>query len=155
MASEVKMWHVKGTDTWLTPQWIIDTIGVSDFDPCGFAPDGKPFVKTAEDWYDFEHKHQDGLKLPWGGTIFCNPPYSNPEPWLIKGIDHHQQTGNDVIFLVSVRTGTRWWKQVKKSTGINFLEKSLKFLNKDGNEQRQSPYPSCLVAFGETSWDRI
>jgi hypothetical protein len=68
------MWHIKGTDTWLTPQWIIDSIGMSDLDPCGYAPNGKPFVVTAKNFYDLEHAGQDGLELPWAGSIYCNPP---------------------------------------------------------------------------------
>jgi hypothetical protein len=155
MASEAFVMRVKGTDTWLTPKWIIDSIGMSTLDPCGYAPGGIPFVKTAENMYEFEHLGQDGLKLPWRGTIYCNPPYSNPEPWLLKGIEHHMATGADVIFLVSVRTGTNWWKQVRRSTGINFIEKPLKFLNRIGQTQRQSPFPSCLVAFGEIAYERI
>jgi hypothetical protein len=89
------------------------------------------------------------------GTIYCNPPFSNPEPWLIKGIKYHEDTGKDVIFFVSVRTGSKWWKQVANATGINFIEKPIKFLNKEGKTQRQSPFPSCLVAFGETAYERI
>lgn len=40
------------TDVWITPQWIIDKIGVSTLDPCGFLKeDGNPIVQTALNYF--------------------------------------------------------------------------------------------------------
>lgn len=33
----------------------------------------------AATWYSRE---QNGLELPWFGSVWCNPPYSDIEPWV-------------------------------------------------------------------------
>jgi hypothetical protein len=144
--------NCKSTDTWITPKWIIDSIGLSDLDPCGFN-DGS-IVRTARECFCIENL-DDGLEIDWFGTIFCNPPYSNVNAWVKKGIEYYEETGLDVIFLLSVRTGTKWWVQLRKAYGINFIEKCVRFLDKYGVDHGQSPYPSCLVAMSEHAYDRI
>ena len=89
------------TDVWITPQWVITGIGVSDLDPCGHLPDGtNPIVKTANNYFT---EKEDGLKQKWFGSVFCNPPYSDLKAWLAKCAEYHRETGNDVIALVFVK----------------------------------------------------
>jgi hypothetical protein len=142
----------KSSDTWLTPKWVIDAIGLSDLDPCGYK--GGSIIQTAHECFCLEND-QDGLAEAWFGSIYCNPPYSKVDPWLKKGIQYYEETGEDVIFLVSVRTGTKWWKNLREAYGIVFIEKPLKFLDKEGVEHRRSPYPSALVAMNEHAYERI
>jgi phage N-6-adenine-methyltransferase len=142
-----------GTDTWLTPQWIIGKIGISDLDPCGYLPSGKPITKTAHHYFT---EQQDGLAQEWRGTIFCNPPYSDLKIWLAKCTEYFNKTGLDVIALVFVRSETRAFQEnVKFATGINLINKRIKFLNAKGIEQSNGNAPSCLIAWGEKAFSRI
>lgn len=52
-------------------------------------------------------KDFDGLQISWEGVIFCNPPYSNIEPWLLKGIEEIEK-GNckKVLYLIPAYTST-------------------------------------------------
>jgi phage N-6-adenine-methyltransferase len=141
------------SDVWLTPQWVIDKIGISDLDPCGHLPDGKPIVITARNYFT---EQDDGLIKDWYGSVFCNPPYSDLRVWLARCAKYHKDTGNDVIALVFVRSETKAYQEnVKSATGINLINKRIKFLTGEGIEKTNGNAPSCLIAWGEGAYDRI
>jgi hypothetical protein len=125
-------------------------------DPCGFLnPDGKPYVKTAITCYTLQ-RGQDGLKLPWFGSVFCNPPYDKNKEWLQRCWEHHRDTGEDVIVLIFARTATGYFQEyAPKATGLNFMNRRVKFLDKDGKEQGFAPVGSVLIAYGEKALNRI
>lgn len=63
----------------------------------------------APEWFDVQ---ADGLKQPWHGCVWCNPPYSNIEPWVTKAWSEMQMRANaDVIamLLPCNRTEQPWW----------------------------------------------
>jgi phage N-6-adenine-methyltransferase len=141
--------------TWITPQWIIDAIGLSDLDPCGYKLDGKPIVETAHNYYTLEDK-QNGLIDPWHGSIYCNPPYNNTHRWFIKCREYHQQTGEDVIILMkNIVERIFFQDEISNITGIVFIRDRVAFLNSEGKKQSKAMYGSILVAFGEGAWERI
>lgn len=141
------------TDTWLTPQWIINAIGISDLDPCGWAPGGLPIVKTAQNYIT---EIENGLSIPWSGSVFCNPPYSDLKTWLEKCSEYHCNTGAQVIVLCFVRSETKAFQQnIKSATGINLINKRIKFLDSSGQEKGNGNAPSCLIAWGEEAYERI
>ena len=57
------------TNVWLTPRWVIDTLGPFDLDPCA-APSPRPF-DTAREHVTFP---DDGLAASWHGMVWLNPP---------------------------------------------------------------------------------
>jgi hypothetical protein len=133
---------------------LIDIIGLSDLDPCGFyGPDGKPFVETAKEYYVLP---QDGLQLPWHGPVYCNPPYDYNIHWIRKCRQYHADTKNDVIALIFSKTDTNYFQDhVPKATGINFIAKKLRFIDAEGKQCGPAPSSSVLVAFGEGAFERI
>jgi hypothetical protein len=141
------------SDVWLTPQWVIDAIGMSDLDPCGWLPDGNPIVQTA---CRYLTESEDGLSCKWSGSIFCNPPYSDLKSWLAKCSEYHQKTGEDVIVLCFVRSETKAFQQnIDNCTGINLMNKRVKFLDSNGVSKGNGNAPSCLIAWGEGAYQRI
>lgn len=142
------------TDTWLTPPWIIDSIGPFDLDPCGFLPNGKPLVNTANNYFT---EDTNGLIKDWYGKVFVNYPYSDGYNWLTK-CKNEFLSGNTthIIVLCFVRSETKAWQEnVKYATGINLINKRIKFLNSDGEVKGNGNAPSCLIAFGESAFDKI
>jgi len=142
------------TDIWLTPQWIIDKIGPFDLDPCGHLPNGKPIVKTAENYFT---EQNNGLTQPWFGDVFVNFPYSDSFEWLKKCKDEFL-SGRvaSITVLCFARTETKAWQEnVNQATGINLIKKRVKFLTKDGVEKSNGNAPSCLIAFGESAFSKI
>jgi hypothetical protein len=139
----------------LREPWLIDRIGLSDLDPCGFKPNGEPIIRTAHETYALE-TGEDGLLLPWHGSIYCNPPYSANALWVKKCSEYHMETGEDVILLIYTRTSTSYFQnEVRYATGINFVKGRLKFLNSDGQLESCAPDASMLIAFGEGAYERI
>jgi hypothetical protein len=147
---------VMKTTTWITPQWLIDQIGISDLDPCGFYnEDGEAIVQTAR-WYYLIDKGMDGLALPWFGSVYCNPPYDKNKEWIEKCYRYHEETGNDVILLVFARVSSIYFQEyVRHATGMVCVPRRLKFLNEKGEAPYSAPSASVLIAFGEYAYERI
>ena len=129
-------------DEWLTPPHVLDALGGFDLDPC--APIFRPW-DTASNHYTI---NENGLKMPWHGRVWCNPPYGLiAAKWLAKMADH--DTGTALIF---ARTETKmffeWvWPCAK---AVLFLEGRLYFHYVDGTRAKaNSGAPSVLVAYGE------
>jgi hypothetical protein len=140
--------------TWITPQWLIDLIGVSDLDPCGYyGPDGNPIVQTARNYIVFP---EDGLKAHWDGSVYCNPPYDDNARWLRKCVDYHRVTGNDVIILIFAKTETDYFQNTAhEASAINFIRRRVKFLTAEGRIQGSPTHASVLIALGRGAAKRI
>jgi len=52
----------------------------------------------------------DGLSQPWaeGERIWCNPPFSNIEPWVVKA---HKSPATVVMLLPANRCEQPWWQK--------------------------------------------
>jgi hypothetical protein len=58
--------------------------------------------------------------------------------------------------MIFARTATGYFQEyAPKATGINFMNRRVKFLDKDGNEQGFAPVGSVLIAYGEKALNRI
>jgi hypothetical protein len=141
------------SETWVTPQWIIDKIGLSTLDPCGFR-DGA-LSQTAEHYFSLDQGH-DGLIEEWFGSVYVNPPYADTGKWLKKGVEYFHRTGNELIFCLPCRTYNKWFQEeVKQATGIVFLNGRTHFLDANGKDRGGASFPVCLVAFGLDALDRV
>jgi hypothetical protein len=140
--------------TWITPEWLIQIIGISDLDPCGYlGPDGRPYVETAREYIVLP---RDGLREEWHGSVFCNPPYDANKAWCEKCVRYHRETGNDVIILIFAKTETKYFQETARHcTGVNFLDRRIQFINIDGHLQGSPTHASVLLAFGEDAAQRI
>jgi hypothetical protein len=67
---------VNSTDAQCTPRDLCDDLGWFDLDPCS----NPRSAVRARQHYSLE-AGQDGLALPWVGSVYVNGPYSNPLPW--------------------------------------------------------------------------
>jgi len=127
---------------WLTPPSLVEPLGTFDLDPCG-----APGHVLAERTYLLE-SGDDGLRDPWFGRVWLNPPYGKEaEPFLAKLADHNKGTA-----LIFARTETQTWHNIiwPKASAILFLEGRVTFLDPEGKAAKaNSGAPSCLVAFGE------
>jgi hypothetical protein len=123
------------TDDYYTPAWVFEWMGLTfDLDVC--APvGGLDWVPAARSLSVVD----DGLTAEWMGRVWMNPPYSNPERWVDRFIDH----GHGVA-LVPVTNGawfTRLWACVPAVT----ILPRLVFVNGD---RRGNPYRIAAAAFG-------
>ena len=133
------------TDTWLTPKWILDALGQFDLDPCA-APSPRPW-SSAKRHYEVG-KGQDGLRLPWAGRVWLNPPYSSADPWVAKMHAH-----GDGVMCVAVRGEVRRWMEHIWSGAdrILLLAPRTTFMTIDGKGTYGNVNQTALVAYGKSN----
>lgn len=89
----------------------------------------------------------DGLKQPWKGRCWMNPPYgaTSTRQWVEKAFAESKR-GALVVALLPSRTGTRWFHQFiynRCGITIQFIKGRLKF----GCSKNAAPFDSMLVVF--------
>lgn len=128
------------TDLWSTPQDFFDKLNaIHSFtlDACALPENAK-----CERYYTRE---QDGLKQPWDGVVWCNPPYGRGiGAWLKKGYES-AKSGAKVVMLIPSRTDTRWWHEYAMKGHIEFVKGRLKF----GGAKFNAPFPCAVITFCE------
>jgi phage N-6-adenine-methyltransferase len=136
------------SEHWETPQELLEQLysvfGVFDLDPCSPTSNCRTAPVRAKAHYT---EDDDGLSLPWFGTVFMNPPYGRSlSRWTAKAKAEVEQGNAEVVVaLLPARPDTCYWHQdVAGSASIFFLKGRLKF----GNTEQVAPFPSCLVVWG-------
>lgn len=142
-------WSAAGTSSahhgWTTPPELLERLyevvgGGFDLDSCSPTRRGPVRARlryTADD---------DGLALPWRGTVYVNPPYGRQLPLWIAKARREVEEGRAavVIALVPTRTDTRWWHEhVAGHADIWMLRGRLAF----GNGSQAAPFPSAIIAW--------
>lgn len=64
-------------------------------------------AKTAQ-FYDIE---SDGLRSPWSGRVWCNPPYSALEDWIKKAHEEREHCEVIVMLLPANRCEQPFWQK--------------------------------------------
>lgn len=130
------------TVDWYTPQWVFDDLGLQfDLDPC--APQGGvPWIPAAAHYA----LPTDGLKEPWHGRVWLNPPYGTHTKKWLKKLDEH---GNGVA-LVFARTDCRWFHDhVVNAAAVLFLSGRISFVDGLGvTSTNGAGAGSMLIAWG-------
>ena len=130
------------TNDWLTPPHLVRVLGEFDLDPC--ACRNQPWALAKKQYAPPD----DGLKLPWEGRVFCNPPYGpNVKDWVLRMAKHRNG-----ILLIFSRTETEAWKWVWR-TGDAFLFPvgRVSFYRPNGQRAKSGTAPSALIAYGENN----
>ena len=130
----------KGTsDEHYTPKSLFEILGVQfDLDVAaphggGNAPATKHFCKCCA----------DGLQEEWMGSVWMNPPYSNPTPWVEKFV-----ANGFGIALLPITRG-RWWDKMWDSAdAIAPLPYNYKFERPDGMASKTIVFRTALYAYG-------
>jgi hypothetical protein len=138
------------TDEWYTPKFIFDGIGLTfDLDPCS-AGAGIGFVPARRIYT----KEDDGLKQPWSGIVFMNPPFGGRNgqvPWLQKFVNH-----GDGIALVAARTSAGWFHDyAPRMHCMLFPNGKTKFIRPDGSIGGSPGTGVVLFGLGQTSCDAL
>lgn len=139
--NRLKVHFSSATPEWPTPQDLFDELsfcyGGFTLDPCATSEN----AKCAR----FFTKAEDGLKQPWTGKVFVNPPYGREIGRWVKKAWEESLHGTLVVCLVPARVDTRWWHDYAKKGHVYFLRGRLKF----GGASNSAPFPSAIVTFGK------
>jgi phage N-6-adenine-methyltransferase len=134
------------SESWETPRALLETLatvfGRFDLDPC--AP-----RKTRARVKARVHltEEDDGLSLPWHGTVFVNPPYGRAlSSWVAKAHREVQEgRARTVVALLPARPDTSYWHaHVAGHAAVYFLRGRLRF----GDGDQSAPFPSALAVWG-------
>ena len=65
----------------------------------------------------------------WDKTNWCNPPYSNINPWVEKAIKECER-GKTTVMLVPSDTSVKWFKRAYQSCNeVRFISGRISFIN--------------------------
>lgn len=123
---------------------VAAVLGGIDLDPC--ADPGCRVPAAAH--YTAE---LDGLRRPWAGRVFMNPPYGRRiGAWVDRLVEAHAAGAvPEAIALVPARVDSAWWRRLASSCSlVLFWAGRLRFLDSDGRPQSPAPFPSALVYLG-------
>lgn len=139
---------------YLTPKAIIDLLGPFDMDVAAAAV-VRPFDIGKINLVGEHEGGQCGLKTPWKGFVWCNPPYGklNGENKFLAKLAAH----NNGIALLNVKPATELWRNIilPNCSGIILISRRVKFTNTAGVEFGGSFGSQCLIAFGQKARKRL
>ena len=72
------------TNDHYTPKWVFDLLGLTFDIDVAAPPGGVPWIPCKR----YYTQADDGLTQAWEGLVWCNPPFSNIEPWIERLNDH-------------------------------------------------------------------
>lgn len=124
------------TEMWETPQWLFDELDQEfhfTLDVCAVPENAK--------CSNFYTPEQDGLRMPWSGVCWCNPPYGKE---IGKWVEKASKANCTVVVLIPARTDTKWFHDwVYQKAEIRFVKGRLRF----GDAKNPAPFPSMILVY--------
>ena len=138
MTTQLAIKKLNASDDFLTPPAIVEAMGQFDLDPCASHRQHKPIALQ-----EYHFPEDNGLLLPWNGSVFVNPPFSELSTWINRFVLH----GNGIL-LVPARVEVSWfWKLWHNSNAIFFTKGPVKYLCPEGKS------PPCFLAGRSVRWE--
>lgn len=141
------------TNDWFTPPEILRVLNLFDLDPAchpnianDLLMDGaRPWPRAVKCYCGVNGSEDDGLKMPWSGRVFLNPPWDDPLPWARKIAAH-----GDGIWLSPSKSLDAKWGQCILATAdvVLFLAGRPCFCYPDGTPSLGKWSPVMLAAWG-------
>ena len=127
------------TDDYYTPKWIFDALKI-EFDLDVACPPGGPPHTPCKAFYT---QAEDGLTSPWYGTVWMNPPYSKPAPWVDKFVAHA-----DGVALLPY-SKSKWLQKLWDSDASLLYVYRIIFERADLKLNNSTPFPLGIWGMGE------
>lgn len=138
------------TDEWATPPEYFALLN-QEFGP--FTLDACATAATAKvaRYYD---KAADGLRSPWFGRVFVNPPYSAPGPWCRRAAEATKVDAQlRVVMLLPAGIDTAWFHDwVLPFAEIRFIRGRIRFHAWDGKPGGMPKGGNLLALYPLGAW---
>lgn len=142
------------TCEWYTPECYIElarqVLGAIDLDPAS--------NELAQSWIaagQYYTAVDDGLKQPWFGRVWCNPPYGTPttrraaQLFVERAITSYQAGKITAAVLLLNRTGAGWYIDVKQQvTAVCEVRQRIAFKDAAGQVQNSPRYYNDFLYLG-------
>jgi hypothetical protein len=129
----------KPNNDYYTPDWIFEKLNLQfDLDVC--APTGGVAWIPATNHFDIK---TDGLKQNWYGLVWCNPPFSDPKPFIDKFVAH-----SNGVMLTQISRSKSFKLLWETSDAVIILPGSLKFYHATEG-LKQIFMPCALFGYGK------
>ena len=140
-----------GNDEWHTPPEYLRAaravMGGIDCDPASNAIAQMRVRATV-----FYTKMTDGLRRPWHGRVWLNPPYSgvNPGKFTDCLLDHvRRKDVTQAVVLVNASTETLWFHRlIDLSTVFCLVKGRIAFLRPDGSRANGNRFGQAIFYVG-------
>lgn len=111
-------------DLWQTPKQIFDYYN-NRFDIVADVAASESNALCSS----FLDQEDDALSIRWFVTNWCNPPYSNITPWVMKAIDEMNE-GRLTVMLLPADTSVKWFKLAfDNCTECHLISGRLAYIN--------------------------
>ena len=134
-------------DSWETPTALFEELD-NEFH---FTLDVAADAKNAK-CEKYINEEMDGLKQPWSGVCWLNPPYGkNINKWVAKAV-RETLNGVSTVMLLPARTDVQWFhKYIYNRFETRFIRGRLKFVGAGSS----APFPSMIVVFPGIEMGRV
>lgn len=143
--------NVVDSDDWYTPAWVFEGMGIT-FDVDVAAPDGGvawiPATRSLT-------VADDGLSTDWSGTVWCNPPYSEPLPWCQKWAQHD---GAGAVLLRADLSSRAPFTALGAASSLYVPERRMQFVNGAGAPTGSVNFSTVIIGKGpaiDAALDRL
>lgn len=140
MFGETRATPVHKSVEWYTPAWVFEALDITfDLDPAS-PHDMETAVPATRKYTVFD----DGLKKPWTGRVWLNPPYGPETPlWIRRMIAH----GNGIALVFS-RTDALWCQEAMRAAdAMLFVAGRIQFEPGRENQHKKSRCGAGTVLF--------
>lgn len=111
-------------DLWQTPKFVFDYYNRRFNFNCDVAAN---YENKLVDIYIDENTN--ALQVEWQSRNWCNPPFSNIQPWIDKAIEQKRE-GRCTVMLLPADTSVKWFKAAfDNCSECHFISGRLSFIN--------------------------
>jgi len=132
---------IKESDLYETPPEVFAYLskvhGPFDLDVCAQSSTAKCDL--------YMTPHENALIQEWANKSWCNPPYSNPMPWIQKAITEKEK-GNTTCMLLPADVSTKWFRLMAANSVYYFWKGRISFLHK-GEKTHPAKFGSVVALF--------
>ena len=148
--------HNSGNNEWYTPSVFVEAaracLGEIDLDPAS-SPIANETVRAKQIFT----AEQDGLKQPWHGRVWLNPPYAQPLiAQFAEAVASKYEAGeiDEAIVLVNNATETAWFRRMLQAAGaVCFPAGRIKFVDPEGKPSGAPLQGQAILYLGERVHD--
>lgn len=152
------------TDHWATPWAVVDReaarLGLTDGFDLDVCARNEDVAKANAYWAP----EDDGLTQDWAAFNWCNPPHSEPAPWVQRASVLAAIADCTTVMLLPPSTSTRWFHEYIWDAGdgrpwpgvhVNFRPGRIRFLRWDGQPGDRPRHDNMIVTFwASTHWTK-